>query len=131
MHNYSMSGEKLTIGARRRKKSKSESEYVNPPTAKNRLGSMMNEITLDCLYTPSGRSLRGSTSQPDMSNVFLETPLGLGSSTRLASGLIFPSWENIDQDIINLEGLSARVGPNSIEVKLACDRLMTRLIQIN
>ena len=131
MHNYSMSGEKLTIGARRRKKSKSESEYLNPPAGKNRLGSMMNEITSDCLDTPSGRSLRGSTSQPDISDVFIETPLGLGSSTRLASGLIFPNWESIDQDITDLEGLSEKVGPESIDVKLICDRLMTRLIQIN
>ena len=91
----------------------------------------MNETTLDCLDTPSGRSLRTSTSQPDMSDVFLETPLGFASSTRLVSGLILLRWEKVDQDIIDLEGLAARVGPNSVNVELVYDRLMTRLIQIN
>ena len=118
------------IGPRRRRKSKSESEYLNPPVTKNRLGSMLDEIPVDCLVTPTGRSLRGSMSQPDMTDVFLETPLGLGSSTRLESGIIHPNWEAIDKDIAYLEGLSARVGSTpSTLVKLGYERILTTLIQ--
>ena len=117
----------MLVGRRRRKQSKSESEFLNPPVTRDRLGSMRyDKIPVDCLLTP----MRGSQSEPDMNDVFLETPLGLGSSTRLESGIIQPNWEAIDKDITYLERLSARVGLiPSTQVKLGYERILTTLIQ--
>ena len=117
----------MLSGPRRRKRSKSESEFLNPPVTRDRLGSMRYiETPVDCLVTP----MRGSQSQPDMNDVFLETPLGLGSSMRLDSGIIQPDWDAIDKDINYLEALSRRLGTEpSTQVKLGYERILTTLIQ--
>ena len=84
------------------------------------------ETLVDCLITP----IRGSLSQPDINDVFLETPLGLGSSTKLDSGTIQHDWDAIDKDINYLEALSKRIGSvSSTQVKLGYERILTTLIQ--
>ena len=114
-------------GTRRRLRSKSESEFENPPVARDRASSLSRvEPLIDGTITPS----REMFSQPIRNDEFLETPLGLGRSTRLDEGRIQPDWDTIDTDLNYLEAISKKHGtaPTTL-VKLNYDRLMLTLVQ--
>ena len=128
MHNYcDLSVENMLSGTRRRMRSKSESEFEDPPVTRDRLGSMRYvEAPVDCLITPS----REMFSQPNRNDEFLETPLGLGRSTRLDEGLIQPDWDTIDTDLNYLEYLAKKYGAApTAQVKFGYDRMLTTLVQ--
>ena len=116
MHNYcDLSVANMLSGPRLRKRSQSMSEsgeFSHPPSVtRERLGSMRYvETPNDCLLTPMRRGSQSqSQSQPDITDVFMDTPIGLGSSTRL-EGMIQPDWDAIDKDLNYLEHMSKKAG---------------------
>ena len=134
MQNYcDLSVANMLSGPRLRKRSQSMSEsgeFSHPPSVtRERLGSMRYvETPNDCLLTPMRRGSQ-SQSQPDMNDVFMETPIGLGSSTRL-EGRIQPDWDAIDKDLNYLEHMSKKADSiYSTQVKQGYSRMMMTLVQ--
>ena len=84
------------------------------------------ETPNDCLITPMRRGSQ-SQSQPDMSDVFMETPIGMGSSTRL-EGMFQPNWDALDKELTDLEYMSRKADSiYSTQVKQGYRRMMTTL----
>ena len=134
MQNYcDLSVANMMSGSRLRKRSQSISEFgesSNPPSiTRERLGSMRYvETPNDCLLTPMRRGSQ-SQSQPDVSEVFMETPIGLGRSTRL-EGMFQPDWDAIDKNLNYLEHISKKAGSiYSTQVRQGYNTMMTTLIQ--
>ena len=115
-------------GTRLRLRSKSESEFENSPVIRDRTGSLSRVETLaDGMITPG----RGFAPQSDTEDAFMETPIGLGSSTSLDEGKFWPDWDTIDTDLKYMEAMSKKHGmaPTTLDM-LNYDRMLTTLVQL-
>ena len=116
----------ILSGTRRRLRSKSESEFEDPPVTRDRTGSLSR------MKSPAGLlSTPGQEKDFQPSDMFMETPLGLGSSTRLDEGLIQPDWETIDCNLNYMEAMAKKFGTApTAEVKANYNSMFATLSQI-